>query len=192
MKFVKEIRERFRSAPVFTLRDVAAFLKAQGAAAGYAKLALHNLAAKGEIKRVTKGVYTFSTELMVAGFAFRPFYYGLQEALSIHGLWEQETVPIVITPKRVRQGRKEFLGNNFIVRRIARKMFFGFGMMKYYDFWIPVSDVEKTLVDFVYFREPLSKETMLEIKKRIRKEVLEDYLSRCPKRFAGRVRKLLN
>ena len=72
------------------------------------------------------------------------------------------------------------------------KMFFGFGMMKYYDFWIPVSDVEKTLVDFVYFREPLSKETMLEIKKRIRKEVLEDYLSRCPKRFAGRVRKLLN
>ena len=70
-------------------------------------------------------------------------------------------------------------------------MFFGFEMVKYYDFWIPISDIEKTLIDFVYFKQPLSKETLKEMKKKIRPNIMREYLKRCPKYLSRRVRALL-
>jgi predicted transcriptional regulator of viral defense system len=98
---------------------------------------------------------------------------------------------VVITPRHVRVGLRSFGGRNYLVRRISRRMFFGFEMLRYYDFWIPVSDVEKTLIDFAYFREPLDAGALREIKVRLRKEVLSEYLKRCPKFVAKRVLELL-
>ena len=46
-------------------------------------------------------------------------------------------------------------------------MFFGFQPLKFYDAWLPVSTPEKTLIDFVYFRQPLPKEALEELLKKI-------------------------
>lgn len=191
MKYVAEVRKRFSSAPAFTLTDLRVFLAEMGISAGYLHLLVHHFLSRGEARRIARGVYTFRDDAQVAGFGFRPFYYGLQDALSLRNLWEQETNPVVITPRKVRAGMRKFEGSNYVVRRISRSMFFGHKMEKYSDFWIPVSDVEKTLIDFAYFKEPLEKEALKEIGKRADERVLAGYLLRCPKWVKKRVGKML-
>lgn len=191
MKYMKEVRQRFKNAPAFTAADLKISLGKRGISMGYLHLLVHNILAKGEVKRISRGVYTFRDEVEVVGFGYRPFYYGLQEALSLRNLWEQETNPIVITPRKVRGGMKTFAGANYMVRRISRRMFFGFEMLRYGDFWIPVSDVEKTLIDLIYFRQPLGAEVIVEIKKQIDRKKLGEYLKRCPARVKKKVREAI-
>jgi predicted transcriptional regulator of viral defense system len=147
-KYAKLVREHFKGQPVFSLSSLRVFLAKKGPSKNYSNLLVHNLLRRGEIQRIAKGVYSFQSDASVAGFAFSPFYYGLQEALSLRNLWEQETNPVIITPKKVRPGVRRIMGSNVLVRRIKRKMFFGFDLIKHYDFWIPVSDAEKTIIDF--------------------------------------------
>lgn len=192
MKYLKELRREFAKKPFFTIRDLKVFLQNKRISNSYLFVLIHNLSKSGELKRIARGFYSFQEEIEVVGFAFSPFYYGLQEALSLRNLWEQETNPVIITPRRVRVGVRGFAGRNFLVKRIERKMFFGFETLKYYDFWIPVSDAEKTLIDFVYFREHLPKEALKEIKTKIRPVVLKNYLKKCSKKLAEKVQNLLS
>ncbi|MFH1447644.1 MAG: type IV toxin-antitoxin system AbiEi family antitoxin domain-containing protein [Candidatus Micrarchaeota archaeon] len=191
MKYLKDVRERFGASAAFTIGELQVFLGKRGISRGYLRLLIHNLLAKGEIKRISRGVYTFCDDVQVVGFGFRPFYYGLQEALSLMNLWSQETNPVVITPRKVRSGVRAFDGANYLVKRINREMFFGFKMMRYQKFWIPVSDVEKTLIDFVYFKEPLNQEAIGEIRKNANEKILRGYLKRCSGGVRKRVRKLV-
>ena len=191
MKYARELREHFRGRPVFTSRDVALHFSRKKLSRGYRRLLLHNLVKNGELLQVKRGAYTFGSDISCAGFAYPPFYYGLQDALSIHGLWEQETNPIVITPRRVRQGMRSFGGRNYLVRRISRKMFFGFEQVKHSGVYLPVSDVEKTLIDFFHFRERLPQDALVEIKMRMDGKRLGEYLKRCPKRMRVKVRNAL-
>ncbi|MFH0927029.1 MAG: hypothetical protein V1822_00435, partial [Candidatus Micrarchaeota archaeon] len=61
----------------------------------------------------------------------------------------------------------------------------------YSGFWVPVSDVEKTLIDMVHFRQPISGEVAAEFKKRVDKKKLKAYLGRCSARLAKKVGKML-
>ena len=191
MKYVNLVREHFGNHPLFSFRDLGIFLSKQGISKNYAFLLVHNLLKKGEIHRLTKGFYTFQNDVSVAGFAFSPFYYGLQNALSLRNLWEQETNPVILTPRKVRTGLRQVMDSNVLVRRIQRKMFFGFDLVKYYDFWLPVSDAEKTLIDFVYFKEPLPEDALSELKKKIRQKTLKSYLKKCPSFLRKRIKILL-
>ena len=190
MKHIEQFRQHFTKVPTFTMRD-AKLLLGNVVPSGYLRLLIHNLRKTGEVKRITRGTYTFHDEAQLVGFAFEPFYYGLQDALSLLNLWEQETNPIVITPRKIRSGTRNFEGNNYLVRHLDRKMFFGFEFIKYFNYWLPVSNPEKTLIDFAYFKEPLSQETLKEIKKRINHKKLNEYLKRTPQKTRERVLKLL-
>ncbi|MEW6528455.1 MAG: type IV toxin-antitoxin system AbiEi family antitoxin domain-containing protein [Candidatus Micrarchaeota archaeon] len=180
MKYIAKVREHFRRVPVFTISDLKVLFRKIGISKSYLRLLIHNLLAKGEIKKISRGIYSFRSETEVVGFGFRPFYYGLQDALSLHNLWEQETNPVVITPRKVRSGIRNFEGANYVIRRIKREMFFGFTLIKYSDFWIPVSNIEKTVIDFVYFRQQLNIEVLKEIRKKLDWKTLKSYLKRCP------------
>ena len=187
MKYLALFREKFKSRVAFRIGDVNKVLSETGITKRYTYTLLSHLIKKGEIKKIRRGVYTFREEMQIVGFAYSPFYYGLQEALSLRKLWEQETNPVVITPRRIGNGVLKFLGNNYLVKRIDRKLFFGFELIKYYDLWVPVSDVEKTIIDFVYFRQRIPKETMEELKNKTRKDVLANYLKRVPQWLKKRV-----
>lgn len=188
MTMVSRLCSRFQEHPAFTARDVRLFFDSEGVSSAYRNLLLHKLVAGKRLFRISKGIYTFRQEAQVVGFAFQPFYYGLQDALSLRSLWEQETVPVVLTPRKVRSGIRSFEGSNYIVRRISRGMFFGFETIRYGDFWIPVSDAEKTLIDLVYFRQPIGKELAAELKRAVRKKVLRAYLARLPPKLSARVK----
>jgi predicted transcriptional regulator of viral defense system len=179
VKYLPEIMELFKKTPVVTTRDIKLYLKQKG----YSYLLLSNLVKQGKIKRITKGFFTIHDDPLTSVFCFRPAYVGLQEALSIHNLWEQETNVVIVTTRKVRIGIHEILGSNVLVHRINPKYFFGFTLLKYGEFFVPVSDVEKTLLDFIYFKQPLSKDTISEIKKNLDVNKLKNYLKVYPKLF---------
>lgn len=191
MKYLKKFKEHFSKWPAFTSRDALLFLSELGASKAYSYLLLINLVKKGEIRKLKKGVYTFGNDPTLASFAFSPSYHGLQDALSLLDLWDQETNTIIITPLKVRGGIRKILGGKVFIRKINRKMFFGFNSVKYFDYWIQVSDVEKTLIDFVYFKVPLQPIVLEEMGKRIEKKKLGGYLKKCSARVKKGVLSLL-
>jgi predicted transcriptional regulator of viral defense system len=191
MTHVSELKERFTGRLIFSVNDAMAALKKKGVSKVYVQLLLHNSSKKNEIIRLGKGKYTFNKDIMATGFAFTPFYYGMQEALSLRNLWEQETNPVILTIKKIKPGVRKINSTNVVVRRLNRKYFFGFDLLKYYDFEIPVSDIEKTIIDFVYYREYISPEIIKEIKEKIDRRKLNQYLAKYPVSIRNKVILLL-
>ena len=185
---LNKIKEFIRSVPVFRVRDIEIITGNRN----YAHLILHKLEKRGEIKRVVKGWYSIYEDPIFSVFCFKPSYIGLHEALSLYNLWEQETNVIIITAKRIRSGIRKIFENNIILRRIKSEYLFGFDFINYRDFFIPVSDIEKTLIDFLYFKEKISKEIIKELVKRINKKKIHEYLKKYPNSFSKKVRKFIS
>ncbi len=193
MKYIKYIREHFNDPgfPIVKLSDLRTALKYKKISDAYLKRLVNYMMHKGELKKITKGIYTLHDEITVIGFAFEPFYYGLENALTIRKLWEQGTNPIVITSKKARIGIRKFENGNYVVQRIDKKLFFGYELIKYYEFWIPVSDTEKTLLDFVYFKHYLRKDVLMELKRTMNKDRLAAYLEKYTPEFKNKFLKTL-
>lgn len=179
---VDGVRRFIRSAPIFRARDVEMLVGDRG----YSLLMLHNFAKKGEIHRITRGWYSVHDDPVLSVFAFSPAYLGLQEALSLRGIWEQETNVVVVTSSKVEPGTREVLGGKVIVHRVSPRYFFGFDYISSGGFSLPVSDVEKTLVDLVYFREPPGREVTRSLVGISDKKVLKGYLKRYPAGFVSK------
>ena len=187
MKFMKEFIAQFSSKPAFSSYEARNFFRFRHGPEGYYKLVLNNLVRSGRIYRITRGQYSFYDEIQYVGFAFKPYYYGLQDALSIRNLWEQETNPVIITPRRVRSGVRTFMGRNYVIRWIERSMFFGYSLVEYGDFFIPVADTEKILIDMVYYHEFLPEEVKNEILRAVNKKKLQEYILMLPDYMKKRV-----
>ena len=153
---------------------------------------MHNLIGSKRAFQVKRGYYTLHDDLMVAGFAFAPFYYGLETALTYHKLWDYMTPITIMTTKSVRSGNRSVFGRNVSIRRISKKMFFGYSLVKYEElFYIPMADIEKTLIDSVYFHQP-SKEVYRSILDRTDVRNLRNYLKACPKAVRSQVKVLID
>lgn len=191
MKYKKQLYDNFKKSKVFSLRDVRILFSNKNISKDYSKNLMSNLIKEKKIHKITNGKYTFQEEIMCIGFAFSPFYYGLQEALSLHNLHEQETNAIIITTNKIKPGIREIMDTNVYLRRIDKKYFFGYDFIKYYDIEIPVSDIEKTLIDLVYYKESISKDVILEIKKKIDLIKLNEYLEKYPITIKNKVLDLI-
>jgi predicted transcriptional regulator of viral defense system len=189
MKYTARIRKEFSKSnkPVFSSSELSSF----GIGPKYKKRLLHLMLARGEIKRITRGEYTFHNDLDAVGFAFRPFYYGLEDALSIMKISDQGTNPIVITLKNVRQGVRDFYGRNYVVKRIPKEFFFGYVLVRHGSFFIPVSDLEKTIIDMVYFKQYIRDELWPGILKEIDMKRLNGYLKKYAPGFRKNVLELV-
>jgi len=158
----------------------------------YIYLIINNLLKKEEIKKNTRGYYTINEDPSLMVFCLKPAYLGLQDALSIHNLWEQETNPVVITTKKIRQGVRKVFGNNVFLRRISGKYLFGVDYIKQGDFYYPYSDIEKTLIDMFYYKQYMDEELLKNFKKRIDKKKLNNYLKKYPKKLAESFKNKIN
>lgn len=152
MKYVEAFEHHFAKEKSFTFDDARRLLKSMHASDAYVKLFIYNMLKSNTIGRMSRGTYTFSKDESVIGFGFAPFYYGLEYALTILKLWTQLSDPVVVTTTKAVPGVRQALGKRIIVRRISKRMFFGYEYVKYSGIFVPVSDLEKTLVDFVYYK----------------------------------------
>ncbi len=158
----------------------------------YAKLLVSNLLKKGKIKKVAKGVYTKHSENSLAVFAYTPAYLGLQCALSHLCIWEQETIPIIVTSRKVRRGIRTIMGSNILIRHLDKKYFFGFNFTKDGEFYLPYSDLEKTFIDMVVFNQTMSADLVQKIKREIDTNKLQDYVKKYNRNIRKRVEGKLN
>lgn len=187
MKYLAFVKENFDDPgfPVFRTRDLKAAPGLRGIKQNYLKRTINYLMHRHQIRRITRGTYTFHDDVSVAGFAFAPFYYGLENAMTLRKLWDLNTNPDVVTWRNVRTGARKSGGGNYSVHRISRRLFFGYDLVRYYDFWIPVSDCEKTLIDLAYFKHSIDEESLASFKKAIDRGRLDKYL----KSYGGAARK---
>jgi len=192
MKYMQDFLDTFSSREIFSTQDVKFFLKSKGASKKYVSLFLNKLISNRKIIRLTRGFYSFSKKIDFIEKAIFPSYHGLQDALTLHSLWGQQTIPILITPRKFRSGERVIAGGKVLLKRINRKMFFGYETIPQLNSWTTVSDIEKTLIDFAYYNEPLSKETLKEIKKKINKKKLAKYLKQTTKKLRNKVQKRFN
>lgn len=193
-KYMDRIKMHFGTPdyPVFTLVDLRVFLNDTDISDMYLKILINGLIKKGSIIRISRGVYTFHKEIAVVGFAFRPFYYGLEDALSYRNLWNQASNPIVITHSGVREGMRKFEGGNYMVKRIRHDLFFGFDFIKYYDFWLPVSDPEKTLIDLVYYHHGIRDDALVKLLDILNREKLDEYLKGYGRGFRKKINRIIS
>ncbi len=189
IKYIKDIRKFFKENPVIDINSIKTFIKKKDKK--YVYLLISNLLKNGEIRRITKGYYSTYDDPALIVSCFKPCYLGLQNALSFHNLWEQETNPVVITSCNIREGLRKVFGKNVIVKRINPKYMFGFEYSKYAledrDIYLPYSDVEKTFIDMVYFRQPIDDENIASFREKISRKKLREYLKRYPLRFQKKV-----
>jgi len=188
-KYVEEVTEFINKTPVFRGRDIEKIVGSKE----YAHLILHFLTRKNKIIRLSKDCYSRYMDPIVSVYCYKPAYIGLQEALSIHRLWEQETITIIITVKKARVGIRNVLDSNILVRRVSPRYFFGVEMVRYSDsIYIPVSDIEKTIIDMIYFNERLDKSILKEIVRIIDYNKLKNYLEYYPQGTRNRVLRRLS
>lgn len=187
---LEKIESLFEKSPIVDFKSIERIV-GSSKKSNYAKLLIHNLLKKGKIKRISKGIYTKHNEISFAVFSFKPAYLGLQSALSAHKVWEQETIPIILTTKKVRTGIRSAMDGNILIRNIDKRHLFGIEYIREGDFYLPYSDLEKTFIDMTAFNQTLDKEVLKNIKKRINKAKLSNYLKRYPPNLKKRVTKLL-
>lgn len=186
-KYVADVENLFKKSPVVSAKSIRMIINKRKTVKQYAKQFIRNLILKGRIKRVAKGCYTLHDNVSVSVFCFKPSYLGLQDALSFHDLWEQEAIPVIVTARKVRTGIRNIMGNNVLIRRLSRKYLFGFDYCNQNGIYLPYSDIEKTLLDMIYFNEKLNKDVLKNIKGKIEMKKLNLYLKAYPKRFRERV-----
>ena len=155
-KYQKTVLKLFEKSNVVRFSSIARITKNRN----YTKQLIRNLIKQNKVKRLVSGYYTKTNDSSVVIFCFKPAYFGLQDALSFHNLWEQETIPIIITSRKVRSGIRKIMGMNVLLRRIDKKYMFGVDYFQDGNFCFPYSDIEKTFIDMVYFKEELSREAL--------------------------------
>lgn len=174
IKHQQKVLDFFRKTPVASILSVR---KIVGEKSTYVYLLLNKMVAQGKLHRLTRGMYSLTDDPTLAVFCFKPAYLGLQEALGIHNLWEQETNAVILTTKTVREGPRLVSGSTVLLKRIPPQLFFGIEYQQYWDFYLPVSDVEKTFLDLIYFRQHIDKELLHQFRRRINRKTLKKYLA---------------
>lgn len=182
-----KVERLFGKSPVVTLSSIRRIV----GKGGYARKLLHELVKSGRLHRLTRGCYTSREDSSLAVFCFQPAYLGLQDALSRHGLWEQETVPVIVTARKARPGIRSVLGNNVLIRRVEKRYYFGIELHEEEGVALPYSDLEKTFLDMLYFRQRLDGELLRQLRGRIDTKKLRSYASRFPERVRRRALSLL-
>lgn len=187
-KYLRDIEALFEKSPVVSYSSIERIIKNKKNVKQYVKTLIHNMLKKNKIKRLTKGFYTKIDDNSLAVFCFKPAYLGLQDALSYHSLWEQETIPVIITARKTRPGIRKILGKNVLIRGLEKIYFFGIEYKNQDKIALPYSDVEKTFIDMVYFKEKIDKPTLNNLRKRINKNKLNSYL----KIYKPKIRKTIS
>lgn len=178
MTIAKEILKKFSEYPTFSYNDVELYLMQRAKGCNIARI-ISYMKSKDYIYGIRKGVYSTRNDAAISGFAFQPFYYGLTYAMTIRELWTQESSPEIITLKRVKKNNVEVFNGKYIVvlHHSDPKYFFGYENVKYGNINIPVSDIEKTLIDLFFYKNRLALQEYSGLLKALNKKRLKHYLA---------------
>lgn len=191
VKYKQDVEALLKKSPIVSYSSIARIIRHKKKVKGYTKRMINYFIKKGYFRRITKGYYTSSDNSSLAVLCFQPSYLGLQDALSFYNIWEQETIPVIITSRNVRPGIRRVFDSNILIRRIDKKYIFGIEYHQQDNAALPYSDIEKTFIDMVYFKESISEEALKNFKEKIDKKKLQKYLKKYPKKFREKIARKL-
>lgn len=172
----KEFAGKLESASAFNFRVVEGKM-----GKNYAKVFIHKLKKGEKIIELTKGWYSFKKSPYLVTIPLGEAYIGLGTAAFFHNAWDQAPNIDVLTtraPTKVKVGERVIAGRKVIIRKMDRRMYFGYETKYLEDArdWVRVSDPEKTIIDLIYYNYPFLDEILPELSKMINKEKLAGYL----------------
>jgi len=146
-----DLLKKLESYPLFTENDMA---KLVNKSQKYVRTLLYRLHKRQHIKRIEKGKYTlYDDPLVFASYIALPSYISLWTALRYYNMTQQQPSDIFIMTSSAK--RKIQLNTANIKFLITRHMF-GYGKQRYSDFDIFIADREKTVIDSLLFKLPIT------------------------------------
>ena len=157
MKY-QEFQKIFRPYLVFSFLDVKKYRP------DFDRRRLSEWSAKGYIKKIVKGYYTFSDYniderflYLMANTIYRPSYISLTSALAYYGLIPEGVYSITsISTKKTTLYKTEIV--EFHYKNIKESLFFGYKLLQYRTHFVKIAEPEKAILDFFYFHKNLKDE----------------------------------
>lgn len=182
----KQFVEKLEKSSAFSFKQIEAKL-----GKNYAKTFIHTLAERGRIVKLLKGWYTFKKSPYLITIPLGKAYIGLGTAAFLHGAWNQVPIVCVLSPNaslKARSGMRVVAGWNVLIKKISDKMYFGYEEKFFEDIeeWIRVSDIEKTLIDIVYYDYAFAGEIIPKLMEMASRKKLEKYIKMMKARKVGK------
>jgi len=154
MNFI-QFNEKMASFSIFSLKDI------KKVDPSFDRRRLSEWQEKGYIKKVVKNFYVFSdlqikeqSLFLIANQIYEPSYVSLEMAFSWHHLIPEGVYTITsVTSKKTTEFKTEF--GNFNYKHIKATLLFGYDLVKYDNRNILISDIEKTVLDYIYFNSQI-------------------------------------
>lgn len=151
-----ELKEALKDFSIFSLNDVKKIDKT------FYRSRLNEWQDKGYIKKVTKGFYLFNDVSIdenvlyeIGNKIYSPSYISLEKALSYYHLIPESVYGITsITTRTTRLLKTPIAG--FSYRSIKPDFYFGYKIINYDNKSYLIAEIEKTILDYIYFNARLT------------------------------------
>ena len=133
---------KLKEVPLFSFADISQIVSGKE----YGKKLLKKWVLSKEVQKIKRNAYTFHNDpFLISTFLNKPSYISSVSALSYHRLITQIPKDIFcFTPQK--NANLKFISE---IRFIHTNYFFGFDMLEYMNFKIPIATPEKAMIDSI-------------------------------------------
>jgi len=153
----QELKEKLKDFVIFTLNDI------RKTYPDFHRRRLNEWQDKGYIKKLRRGYYMFSdlslneeTLFLIANRLYVPSYVSFETALSHYGLIPEGVYSLTSVSTKKTSDFKTPIAR-FLYRKIKPSLFFGYQLEKHKGQGYKIADMEKALLDYVYFNPQIAK-----------------------------------
>jgi len=154
----QELKDKLKDFVVFTLNDI------RKTTPDFHRRRLNEWQDKGYIKKLRRGFYMFSdlslneqSMYLIANKLYAPSYISMEAALSYYGLIPEGVYTMTsISTKKTSKFMTPIA--QFSYRSIKPSLFFGYKLEKYMGQSYKIAEIEKVLLDYVYFNPKMADE----------------------------------
>lgn len=151
-----DLKNQLKDFPIFSIKDI------EKMDSSFHKQRLSEWQKKGYVKKIRQGFYIF-TDLevnekilfIIANRIYEPSYVSLEMALSIYGLIPEAVYGITSVTSQNTKNIKTPVGD-FMYRHIQPELMFGYELREHGGHHYQIAEIEKTILDFLYFNSKIS------------------------------------
>jgi len=163
---------------VFSLNDLS---KITGQSKKIMTVYVNRMCKKNLLFKIKKNSYSISDDVfVVASQLYFPSYLGLSTSLYLNNILSQVVDKIYVVYPRQKKKLKIF-GTEIVFFKLNPKLLFGYKKIKKEDSFIFISDIEKTLIDYLLLNNKLDVELIKDILVKSDILKLEEYLKKINK-----------
>jgi predicted transcriptional regulator of viral defense system len=153
-----ELKTQLKDFPVFSIKDI------EKIDSSFHKQRLSEWQKKNYVKKICKGFYIFfdlviqeQMLFIIANRIYEPSYISLEMALSLHGLIPEAVYTVTSVTSQKRRSLVTVVGN-FKYQHIQPSLLFGYELREYNGYRYQVAEIEKAILDYLYFNPSIKEE----------------------------------